>query len=189
VLPSGVSWCCSSPHAHRALITMSAFFPPAPASCQRRTSAQPRVLSRYSATCPAGSAAARRRVRVSALRRWARFKHARLGCRYAPLPGSRAVMSGTISPPATTKRINSGLAARTPQPTHVRIGSAGRPDCSRRFGRAGSLRLALVPFSLPRRPRVPLPPQVQTPRPGRRLVRRRPALPMRRPGRSWLYPA
>jgi hypothetical protein len=188
--PSGVSLCCSSPHAHRALITMSAFFLPAPTSCQHRTSAQPRRLPRYSATRPTGSTAVRRRDRASALRRWARSKHARLGCRYAPLPGSRPVISGTISVPATTRRINSGLAARAPQPTHVRIGGTGRADCSRRCGCAvlvravlvravlvravivrailvgpvplwaGVVRLALVSFSLPCRPSVPPPPQL-----------------------------
>jgi hypothetical protein len=158
---------------HRRMLighsSMSAFFLPAPASCQRRTSAQPAAVPRYSATRPAGSVCGRRRARASALRRWARSKHARLGCRYAPLPGSREVRSGTISPPATTTRINSGLAARTPQPTHVRMGDTGRAGCSRRCGCAvptravpfwaGLVRLALVFFSLPCRPRVRPPPR------------------------------
>jgi hypothetical protein len=99
---------CSS-GAHRN----PAFFP--------RTSSP----ARYSATLPAGRAAGRRRARANALRRWARSKHARLGCKYAPRPGSRVVTSGTISVPAATSRIKSVLAARFPQPIQVRIGAAG----------------------------------------------------------------
>jgi hypothetical protein len=79
---------------------------------------------RYSVTLLAGKGAGRRRARENALRRWARSKHARLGCRYAPRPGCRAVMSGTICSPAATRRIKSCLAARAPHPMQVRTGAA-----------------------------------------------------------------
>jgi hypothetical protein len=79
---------------------------------------------RYSVTLLAGKGAGRRRARENAFRRWARSKHARLGCRYAPRPGCRAVMSGTIWSPAATRRISSCLAARAPHPMQVRTGAA-----------------------------------------------------------------
>ena len=95
--------------------------------CRHRPTTHPAIRyspARYSATLPAGNGAGRRRARGSALRRWARSKHARLGCRYAPRPGSRMVTSGTISSPAATRRTKFGLAARSPHPMQVRTGTA-----------------------------------------------------------------
>ncbi len=83
---------------------------------------------RYSATFPAGNAAGRRRARGNALRRWARSKHARFRCRYAPRPGSRMASSGTIWSPDATTRTNSALAARSPHPIQVRTGAACLPS-------------------------------------------------------------
>jgi hypothetical protein len=95
-------------------------------SSQSRPSSLLATPARYSASFPSGNAAGRRRARGNARRRWARPKHSRLGCRYAPRPGSRAATSGTISSPVATTRMSSDLAARTPHPTHVRIGDTGR---------------------------------------------------------------
>jgi hypothetical protein len=139
VLRSGVSLCCSSPHAHRSLIAISACFPrqyrPALAARRCRHAFWPaaggRALPnwpRYSASGPVPTGPGRRRARANALRRCALSKHSWLGCRYAPRPGPRPRTSGTTSSPAATRRSKSDFSARPPHPTHVRTGVC-RADC------------------------------------------------------------
>ena len=77
---------------------------------------------RYEASGAALSGPVMRSARGNARRRCASSKHARLGCRYAPRPGCRAWGSGTMSPPATTRRSRLDFAARSLQPTQVRTG-------------------------------------------------------------------
>src|SRR6266567_4702120 len=142
--PSGVSSCCSSPLAHRALITISACLS---GPSWRRLPEMPRPVPDLPMTglpvtaSPTHSPTqAPRRALGIARRRLARAKQSKLGCRYAPRPGLCAAGSATISPPTATTRSKSDLAARLPHPTHVRItdpGMAGNED-----------RMAALPSSL-----------------------------------------
>jgi hypothetical protein len=77
---------------------------------------------RYEASGVVSSAPETRRARGNTRRRCASSKHARLGCRYAPLPGCRAWGSGTMPSPATTRRSKLDFAARALHPTQVRRG-------------------------------------------------------------------
>ncbi len=77
---------------------------------------------RYEVSGAVSSAPLTRRARGNTRRRCASSKHARLGCRYAPLPGCRAWGSGTMPSPATTRRSKPDFAARALHPTQVRIG-------------------------------------------------------------------
>jgi len=141
VLRVGVSSCRSSPCAHRALIASRPAFrtgfpscpayplPPSPVcpvplkrrrrqSCYDPSAAR----ERYEVSGAVSSEPATRRARGNTRRRCASSKHARLGCRYAPLPGSRAWGSGTMPSPATTRRSKLDFAARALHPTQVRTG-------------------------------------------------------------------
>jgi hypothetical protein len=142
--PSGVSSCCSSPRAHRALITISAclfWHIPLPSEFLAATAHQacriaaavkrPRpgqVSARYLRSPPSASGPVARSALGIARRRLARSKQSLLGCRYAPRPGLRAEGSTTTSPSAATTRSKSDLAARVPQPTHVLITDPGMTD-------------------------------------------------------------
>src|ERR1700733_1346319 len=64
---------------------------------------------------------AERSARGNARRRRASSKHARLGCRYAPRPGSRARGSGWMTSPTATRRSKLDLTTRSLQPTQVRM--------------------------------------------------------------------
>jgi hypothetical protein len=131
--PSGVSFCCSSPHAHRSLIAISACSPgpscPGPAVRAARGAGPGSSgldSARYSASLPVPSGPGTRSARANARRRCACSKHPWQGCRYAPRPGLRAGASGTTSFPAATTRSKSDLAARDPHPTQVRSAGACR---------------------------------------------------------------
>jgi hypothetical protein len=146
VLRVGVSSCRSSPCAHRALISFSTCFPyrfPLCPACfpSSSTVARPSpplmlcrvsVRERYEASEATLSEPATRSARGNARRRCASSKHAWLGCRYAPRPGCRAWGSGTMTPPATTRRSKLDLAARSLHPTHVRTGKLPGAGCSDR---------------------------------------------------------
>ena len=90
------------------------------------------VRERYEASGAALSGPAARSARGNARRRCASSKHAWLGCRYAPRPGCRAWGSGTMTPPAATRRSRLDLAARSLHPTHVRTGKLPGAGCSDR---------------------------------------------------------
>jgi hypothetical protein len=100
---------------------------------------------RYSASGSRLSGPAARKARGNARRRRARSRQARLGCTYAPRPGSRARGSGWMTSPAATRRSRLDLTTRSLQPTQVRI--AGIPGTCR------LARVAMTSLSLPR-PRV-----------------------------------
>ena len=90
--PSGVSFCCSSPHAHRALITISACFPGMPlspvlpsASARRRPETQ---VPRAEARRIRPPAARYRRARQHrAVRQAQRPRNARRRCAAQSIPG------------------------------------------------------------------------------------------------------
>jgi hypothetical protein len=96
--PAGVSFWCSSPRSHRALITTDPAFPavlpfppqPRPLSPGGPAKAPSHCAARYSASLPAPSGPGRRSARGNARRRCASSKHSWRGCRYAPRPGDRA---------------------------------------------------------------------------------------------------
>ena len=96
---------------------------------------------RYSASESRLSGPVVRKARGNARRRRARSRHARLGCRYAPRPGSRAGGSGWMASPAATRRSRLDLAARSLQPTQVRITGVS--------GACRSARVAITSSSLP----------------------------------------
>jgi len=96
---------------------------------------------RYSASGSRLSGPVVRKARGNARRRRARSRHARLGCRYAPRPGSRAGGSGWMASPAATRRSRLDLAARSLQPTQVRITGVSGACCS--------ARVAITSSSLP----------------------------------------
>ncbi len=139
--PSGVSTCCSSPLAHRALITITAclsgeYFaartrPPCrPSVPLHRAACEPpsetgtdvrHACDRYLASPSSASVPVTRNALGNALRRLACSKQSSPGCKYAPLPGPRAAGSATSSPLTATTRSKSDLTARLLHPTHVRI--------------------------------------------------------------------
>jgi hypothetical protein len=139
--PSGVSSCCSSPRAHRALIPVLSpslkhvLLPPeflaryrAPDHPDRGRVQQPRpvqVSARYLTSPPSASGPVTRSALGIARRRLARSKQSLLGCRYAPRPGLRAAGSATTSPSTATTRSKSDLAVRIPHPTQVLITDLG----------------------------------------------------------------
>jgi hypothetical protein len=96
---------------------------------------------RYSASGSRLSDPAVRSARGNARRRRARSRHAWLGCRYAPRPGSRACGSGWMTSPAATRRSRLDFSARSLQPTQVRV--TGIPEVCR------SVRTAIPAASLP----------------------------------------
>jgi hypothetical protein len=73
-----------------------------------------------------------RRARENTRRRRASPRQARLGCRYAPRPGSQARGSGRMMSPTATRRSKLDLAARSLQPTQVRITGIPEARCSDR---------------------------------------------------------
>ena len=103
--------------------------------------AEPSAPQRYSASGSRLSDPAVRSARGNARRRRARSRHARLGCRYAPRPGSRACGSGWMTSPAATRRSRLDFSARSLQPTQVRV--TGIPEVCR------SVRTAIPLTSLP----------------------------------------
>ena len=154
VLRVGVSSCCSSPCAHRALISFSICFPyrfPLCPACFPSSTVvnvagsyvmpECSVRERYEASEASLSGPATRSARENARRRCASSKHAWLGCRYAPRPGCRAWGSGTMTFPAMTRRSRLDFAARSLQPTQVRTGNPP--------GSGSSDRTAIPHISLP----------------------------------------
>jgi len=87
---------------------------------------------RYSARPARLSDPAVRSARGNARRRRARSRHTGLGCRYAPRPGSRACGSGWMTSPTATMRSRLDLAARSLQPTQVRVTGVPGACCSDR---------------------------------------------------------
>ena len=91
--------------------------------CRRQPCYDPAsARERYEASGAVSGEPGTRSARENTRRRCASSKHARLGCRYAPLPGCRAWGSGTITSPAATRRSKLDLAARPLHPTQVRTG-------------------------------------------------------------------
>jgi hypothetical protein len=91
--------------------------------CRRQPCYDPAsAWERYEASGAVSSEPETRSARENTRRRCASSKHARLGCRYAPLPGCRAWGSGTMPFPATTRRSKLDFAARALHPTQVRTG-------------------------------------------------------------------
>ena len=84
---------------------------------------------RYSASGTTLSDPAVRSARWNARRRRASSRHAWLGCRYAPRPGSRACGSGWMTSPTATSRSRLDFSARSLQPTQVRM--TGIPEACR----------------------------------------------------------
>jgi hypothetical protein len=109
-----------------------------------------RPAERYSASKARLSGPSVRNARGNVRRRRASSRHARLGCRYAPRPGSRACGSGRMSSPAATRRSRLDLTARSLQPTQVRV--TGMP--ADRLPARCSVRTVIPLTSLPR-PRTP----------------------------------
>ena len=111
------------------------------AGCAGRTGRAGRAAaSRYPRTRSLSSGPGRRKARGNALRRSARSRQPRSGCRCAPRPGDRPAGSGVTDPSTTTSRRSSSLAARARQPTQVRRGRArttGRPVSTGVYASAG----------------------------------------------------
>ena len=84
---------------------------------------------RYSARSIVLSDPAMRSARGNDRRRRASSRHVRLGCRYAPRPGSRACGSGWMTSPTATRRSRLDFSARSLQPTQVRM--TGIPEACR----------------------------------------------------------
>jgi hypothetical protein len=141
--PTGVPSCCTAFSIQRA--AQPCLFQPClfrREQCYAGDSAP----QRYSASGSRLSDPAVRSARGNARRRRARSRHAWLGCRYAPRPGSRACGSGWMTSPAATRRSKLDFSARSLQPTQVRV--TGIPEVCR------SVRTAIPAPSLPR-PNVP----------------------------------
>ncbi len=139
-LPVVIMAACSS-RGHRCLdllpcrhLVTSSDLPSTPHRCEAcpsyRCSPAVRCWTRCALTCSSPSGPATRSARRNALRRSARSRHARSGCRCAPRPGIHRRTSGLSSPPTATVRIRSDRATRARHPTHVRTGSARRAPIS-----------------------------------------------------------
>src|SRR5215472_9917004 len=87
--------------------------------CYARVTASERWVTSASTASGPGT----RSARGNARRRRASSKHSKLGCRYAPRPGSLAWGSGMTWSPIATRRSRLDFAARSLQPTHVRTGA------------------------------------------------------------------
>src|SRR5215469_11537759 len=109
---------------------------------------------RYSASGSKLSDPAVRKARGNARRRRARSKHAWLGCRYAPRPGSRACGSGWMTSPTATRRSRLDFSARSLQPTQVRM--TGTPEAGRSVRTAFPVTKSTV-SARPRHPAKPAP--------------------------------
>lgn len=134
---------------------------------------------RYSASGSKLSDPAVRKARGNARRRRARSRHARLGCRYAPRPGSRACGSGWMTSPTATRRSRLDFSARSLQPTQVRI--TGIPEA----GRSVRTAFPVTKSTVSARPRHPARPALPGP-PVRRVLPVRPVFSVLReslPGR------
>jgi len=122
-----IAACSSSAHQLLDLLSDRWFFSPFTACCPARLFRRQQCYSgdsapqRYSASGSRLSDPAVRKARGNARRRLASSRQARLGCRYAPRPGSRARGSGWMASPAATRRSRLDLTARSLQPTQVRI--------------------------------------------------------------------